>query len=265
MPHPADPADPGFTTYENAVLHPDGRITPHDPELAPRDQIIVALAAGAPIALGQFLTGGLGQALTLNQQLGGPPLTPRQTDVLARLGRLRDYIPIAAPQSFRAILAPNAAPPPRALADGLRAPAAPQTERIAILPIRETEKFCLANRASVSAWLRARKITIIDPEALRLADLLAALASASLILLADPRQVGLLPLCHPGTKILQIAPDGWLGAQARKFSETFALDWTHFLATPPTYPLRGALPFGSLVPCSYEIPIRELAKTLDSL
>jgi hypothetical protein len=37
------------------------------------------------------------------------------------------------------------------------------------------------------------------------------------------------------------------------------------VATPPTYPLRGALPFGSLVPCSYEIPIRELAKTLDSL
>lgn len=269
MPHPADrqappaPADAGFTAYENATLHPDGRIEPHAGD--PHNQTIIALPAGGAVTLGQFLAGPLSRALTLNHPLCGAPLSARQTDILARLGRLRDYITLTAPQSFRTILSPAAAPPLPHLADRLRVPSVAQTEQIAILTIRDTEKFCLANRASVSAWLRARKITVIDPESLRLPDLLTILASARLILLVDPRQTGILTLCHAETRILEIAPDGWLGAQARALSEAFSLSWTPFLATPPTYPLRSALPFGSLVPCAYEIPIRDLARTLDSL
>lgn len=281
MPQPADPpalpiapaltgsktAETGFIIHDCATLHPDGQITPHQPEAGLREQTVFAVAAGDASSIGQFLAGGLSLALTLTHPICGPPLTPRQTDLLARLGRLRDYIPITQPQSFRAVLTPNPAAvlPLRQSADRLRVAPAPQTDHIAILPVRETEKFCLANRASVSAWLRARKFTIIDPETLLLADLLTRLASASLVLLADPRQAGLLGLCYPGCKILEIAPDGWLGAQARSLSTIFGLTWSAFIASPPTYPLRGALPFGSLVPCSYEIPIRDLARTLNLL
>ncbi len=263
-------ARPGTITLRDASIGPDGiAAAPPDGEI--QEQTVFALPAGAAVSLGQFLTGPLNIALALpppSPTLCGPALTPRQTEILARIGRLRDYTPLAGPRAFRNVIAAvetkHAVPGDhiRPLTDRLRAGQAAKTGAIAILPVREKERFCLANRASLAAWLRARRITVIDPEALRLTELLDSLAAAPLVLLADPSQSGLLALCHPGTKILEIAPEGWLGAQARHLCAMFGLAWTPFLATPPSYRLEGALPFGSLVPCSYEVPIRALAETL---
>jgi hypothetical protein len=136
---------------------------------------------------------------------------------------------------------------------------------VAILPARETERFALTNRASLTAWLRARKITIIEPETMQLGALADCLAAAGTVVLADPEQSGLLALCSPGAKILEIAPEGWLGVQARWLAEIFGLRWTAFFASAPGYPLLGELPFGALVPLSYDVPIRALGKTLDTL
>jgi hypothetical protein len=153
----------------------------------------------------------------------------------------------------------------RLAADRLRAPAAPPGVPVAILPVRPFERFGLVNRASLTAWLRAKRFAVIEPERLKLPELIGYFAAAPLVLLADSRQAGLLGLCHPGTKILEIAPEGWLSAEAHYLSTVFGLDWRPFLAAPPSYPLRGTLPFGSLVPCSYEISIRELALALQTL
>jgi hypothetical protein len=264
--------NPTSISFTNAILYPDGRLV-GDAEGAPaRDDIVAVLPAGSAVSLGQFLTGPLNMrppspAAGL-PPFCGAPLTPRQTDVMARLGLLRGYISIESPQKFREILVmperPGEIPGPyvKPIAERLRAPAVARAGMVAILPPRTDEKFCLSNRASLSAWLRARRVTLLDPESLRLADLAVSLAAAELILLADPRQAGLLGLCHPGGKVIEIAPEGWLGAEARCFCEMFGLDWQPFLASPPGYPLSGSLPFGSLVACSYEVPIRDLAKVL---
>jgi hypothetical protein len=244
--------NPTSISFTNAILYPDGRLV-GDAEGAPaRDDIVAVLPAGSAVSLGQFLTGPLNMR----------PPSP------ARLGLLRGYISIESPQKFREILVmperPGEIPGPyvKPIAERLRAPAVARAGMVAILPPRTDEKFCLSNRASLSAWLRARRVTLLDPESLRLADLAVSLAAAELILLADPRQAGLLGLCHPGGKVIEIAPEGWLGAEARCFCEMFGLDWQPFLASPPGYPLSGSLPFGSLVACSYEVPIRDLAKVL---
>lgn len=136
---------------------------------------------------------------------------------------------------------------------------APQALRIAILPPRETERFTLANRASLTAWLRAKRITIIDsptPEALK---------SATILLLADPSQCAMLAHCTKGTKILEITPAGWSSRAIRSQCAALGLRWTEFLATPPSYPILSPIPFGARVPLNYEIPIRGLSQILDQL
>jgi hypothetical protein len=254
----------------NAVVHPDGHVAEDDAALTEQDAAVLPLPAGGAVTIGQFLTGPVAAAYQAGLTLPfcGAPLSPRQTDILAKLGFLRGYIALAAPRRFTSVTAPEmsaGAPGPftKPLAEFLRAPEAAAKIRAAILPRRETEKFCLTNRASLTAWLRAKQVAVIDPETTRLSDLQSLLASASLVILADPAQSGLLGLCAAGTKILEIAPEGWLGLDARVMSAHFGLDWQPFLAAPPSYPLQGPLPFGSLVPCSYDVPIRELAKVLE--
>jgi hypothetical protein len=190
--------------------------------------------------------------------------------VLARLGRLRDYAAVGEAQFYEKVIAVDIAegaaigPVVKTVADRLRQPPPASGAAIAVLPVRQFERFGLVNRASLTAWLRAKRFTVVEPERLKLAELLAVFAAAPAVLLADPRQVGLVGLCHPGTRILEIAPEGWLGSAGHYLSTLFGLVWRPFLAAPPSYPLRGALPFGSLVPCSYEISIRDLAAAVQT-
>jgi hypothetical protein len=266
-------AEPVIKIEMDAVIDADGRVSRPDESGEPllsADETVFALEAGEGTSLGQFLSGSLNIALQSPDldHLAGPALSPRQTDVLARLGRLRGYVPVTAPRAFRRVISadfvPGTAPGPsvRFVADKLRLPVQAQGAAIAILPVRQFERFGLVNRASLTAWLRAKRFTVVEPERSKLSELLELFAAAPVVLLVDPRQVGLLGLCNPGTKIVEIAPEGWLSATGHYLSTMFGLAWQPFLAAAPSYPLRGALPFGSLVPCSYEISIRELALAL---
>jgi hypothetical protein len=270
-------AAPDLIAVENAAISADGGITRAEDSLEvgepDGDTPAFWLEAGERVSLGQFLTGACNIALQLPtlHRLTGDVLTTRQTDVLARLGRLRDYTPLTAPKAFRKVVFARfhhgavAGPLVRFVADQLRADAEEPGAPVAVLPVRQFERFGLVNRASLTAWLRAKRFVIVEPERLKLAELIELFAAAPVVLLADPRQAGLLGLCHPGAKILEIAPEGWLGAAGHYLATLFGLAWHPFLACPPSYSLRGALPFGSLVPCSYEIPIRELAVALQTL
>jgi hypothetical protein len=254
--------------WEPATVHPDGTVTEGGPATETRDEIVFSLAAGEKISLGRFLTGGLA-CVPEGAVCGGAALTPSQAEVMRRLGFFAGYITLSAPARFRAVLAAAAADVPgphiKGIADRLRRKTPISGTAVAILPPRETEKFALTNRASLTAWLRARKITVIDPETMNLDALAECLAAAGIVVLADSEQSGLLGLCSPGAKILEIAPEGWLGVQARWLAEIFGLRWTAFFASAPGYPVVGELPFGALVPLSYDVPIRALGKTLDTL
>jgi hypothetical protein len=259
-----------------AVVHPTGEVSDEGPAGEQFDAAVFPLAAGDGISLGRFLSGPLAASIALGGsrqfEYCGAKLSPRQAEALRKLGAAQGYVTLEVPVRFRSVTsqppgahALAAGPHLRALADRLRSPATPQTQRLAILPPRETERFSLTNRASLIAWLRAKKINVIEPEAMKLDALANALAAAALVILADPEQAGLVSLCGPEAKILEIAPEGWLGANTRWFCQVFGLQWTAFLANPPAYPLLTAIPFGARVPLSYEIPIRALAKTVDAL
>jgi hypothetical protein len=260
-----------FLQVANAVVHPNGRVAQDDPAVVEDDAAVFALLAGRAVTIGQFLTGPLAAAYEAKRQaiFCGASLSPRQTEVMAKLGFLRGYVALNAARRFSEVTTAaftQGAPGPyvRKLADSVRGRPAGEPMRLAILPRREGEKFCLTNRASLTAWLRAKQVCVIEPETTRLSELQSLLARASLVILADPSQSGLLGLCAPGAKILEIAPEGWLGVDGRVMATLFGLEWSAFLAAPPSYPLQGALPFGSLVPCSYEVPIRDLAKVLET-
>jgi hypothetical protein len=254
--------------WDTAVVHPDGTVTEGGPAPEIRDEIVFTLAAGEKISFGQFLTGGLACA-PARAVCCGAALSARQAEVMRKLGFFSGYVTLAAPARFRTVLSATAADVPgphvKGIADRLRSKSPITEAAVAILPPRETEKFALTNRASLTAWLRARKIKVIEPEVMNLDALAECLAAAGIVVLADPEQSGLLGLCSPGAKILEIAPEGWLGVQARWLAQVFGLRWTAFLAAAPGYPLLGDLPFGALVPLSYDVPIRALGKTLDTL
>jgi hypothetical protein len=258
---------------QGATLHPDGTIT-EGLAAEHREATAFVLEAGENVSLGRFLTGALAllDPPAAELECCGAALTGQQSDVLRKLNLFSRYSVLNEPTSFRTVIRPapaaaSAVPGPhiRGLADRLRSTVPMAGTRIAILPMRETERFSLANRASLNAWLRAKKVTVIDPASMALKTFSDTIAAASVVMLADPEQAGLLGLCSPGAKILEIAPEGWLGADARCVAAIFDLAYTPFLATAPSYPLLGSIPFGARVPLAYEIPIRALARTLDAL
>jgi hypothetical protein len=230
----------------------------------------VPMRAGA--LLGEWLLDVLVKSawIAANQgyRLCGPALSPVQADILRRLGQ-NDYISLAAPARFARLahFEPIKRPPETiaALAAALRGTAPASQGRVAILPQHATEMFTLANRASLAAWLRAKRFSLPEPEAMSFDDLAAALSAAGTVMLADPRQAGLIALCRPGTKVIDIAPDGWRGTACRYLCKLFDLTWIPCDAGPLSYKLLTALPFGSRVPLSYEVPIGDLAKLLQTI
>jgi len=269
-------SDGGTILRAGAVVHPNGDVSEAGMGLEQLDAEVFPLAAGDAITLGRFLSGPLAASIATDgtRQFAycGARLSPCQTEALQKLGAAGGYVTLESPARFRSVIclppAPAAlvaGPHLRALADRLRSVGPAPHQRLAILPPRETERFSLTNRASLMAWLRAKKFTIIVPETLKFDELANWMAAAALLILADPEQAGLVSLCARDTKILEIAPEGWLGAHTRWFCQVFGLQWTPFLANAPAYPLLNAIPFGARVPLSYEIPIRALAKTLDAL
>jgi hypothetical protein len=152
-----------------------------------------------------------------------------------------------------------------ALLARLRPPAQPGAPSgLAILP-RPGHRFSLRNQASVTAWLRARRIAVLDPDHTDFAQTAALLNAATLVLIAEPAQAGLLALCQPQTRVVELAAEGWAGARTRTLCAALGLDWRLFLGSAPAYPVLAPLPFGAPAPMAFEISIALLNKALSLL
>jgi hypothetical protein len=280
-PRGAPPREMETVLHLNAICLPDGSIA----EVGDSEEggevfaeTAFPLRAGAGVTLGQFLAGALPgimaqRASWPSGRLACAAPTPQQRDILRRLGLLDGYVALAQPVRFRLVVG-QAGTPPRpapanpamlAMLEQLRAAGGHAARRIAILPNREREALTLRNRASLTAWLRARRITVIDPEKMPFEATAAALAEASLLILADAAQAGLVGLCHAYTKVLEIAPEGFVGMTAREICHAQSIDWSLVLGSAPSYPLLQPLAFGARVPLSYEIPINVLHTALTAL
>ncbi len=266
---PAPETAGGFEIHENVELAPDGSISAATGPADPRR--VYWLAGGPDISLGRFLSETL-PGLPPDAPLVGGKLTQSQARILQVLGRLPNFQRLAAPQNFAAVLTAASAAGGAALAAVTAAlrpaeivPGAPSI--VAILPALGGvgRKFALRNRASVAAWLRARRATLAAPDEAPFNVTAELLAAATLVLLADPEQTGLLGLLAPGTRVVEIAPEGWVSSTARSLCAAFGLKYDIFLAGPPSYPLMTALPFGAPAMMSYDVSIAQLHRALTIL
>jgi hypothetical protein len=263
------------SAWQHATCGLDGTLTLHGgPDCVPAAAF--ALAAGAPVSLGAFLDGALpGIAAAAphwpDAYLAAAPPTPAQLAVLERLELAERVWPLLAPAAFQTGLLCDSGPahgipepaPYLALMHRLRAELAPTVPfAVALLPSLTGQRFALRNRASLSAWLRARRFALLAPESDEFERTAAALARATLVLIADPKDAGLLGLCSPGAKILEIAPEGWASGKIRGLCEILGLRHALFLAAPPSYPLLRSLPFGAAAALSYDISIAALGQVL---
>jgi hypothetical protein len=257
--------------HGHAVCGVDGHLAEAATEASP--DTALAVQAGAAVPTGRFLSHvlpGISQFIAAEPagKLAGPALTFGQQEFLARLGWLEHYVQLTAPMRFAALY--TATPGFDAgvfatLAAELRPQAAPkQPHMLAILP-GGYEKFSLRNRASLTAWMRARRIVLLPSELASFEARGAALAGAGLVFLADAAQAGLLGLCAPGTKVLELAPEGWVSGEVRAICTAAGLAWNLFLGTAPAYPVLAPASFGAMTALSYEIPIGPLGKTLAAL
>ena len=245
--------------HSNATCLPDGGIGLEEAASPPAHETVFPLAAGPGVALGNFCATALPGILAAlpfwpgSRVVGAAP-TPAQHSVLARLGLARTYRVLAEPEAFATVLAARAASAYAAPADGdylslmaaLRdPPSANVPAPVAILPAASGQKrFTLRNRASLAARVRARHFTLLEPDTEDFAQTAAILAQATLVLLAEPGQAGLLGLCPPETQVLEIAPEGWAGAKTRALCDALGLRWNLFLADPPPTRCCARCPWG---------------------
>jgi len=267
-----------IVAHENAACLPDGRLS-LERVAEFQEGTVFALPAGPAISLGGFLTGSLPGILAAlpyfpEAGLAGPRPTAAQMGVLARLGLTERHIALDAPRGFSRVLESRAAPAHGAPAEAdmlalvqmLRDPAAVDVpERVAILPWVHKAGFALRNRASLCAWLRARRVRLLEPETAPFEATAAGLSRATQIIIADARDAGLLGLCSSGTRILEIAPEGWACGKIRALCATLGLEWRLFLASAPSYPVLRPLPVGAVEALGYEIPIAALCRALESM
>ena len=249
--------------HPNATCLPDGGIGQEEAASPPAHETVFPLAAGRCVALGDFcaavLPGILAAHAVLARAAGlwGRRSHAAQHSVLARLGIAHAYRVLTEPASFATVLAARAAQDYAAPADAdylalmaaLRdPPAANVPAPVAILPAAAGQKrFALRNRASLAAWLRARHFTLLEPDTEDFAQTAPTLAQATLVLLAEPEQAGLLGLCPPETQVLEIAPEGWAGAKTRALCDALGLRWNLFLARSARLPGAARAALGGFV------------------
>ncbi len=245
--------------HADAICLPDGTVSLTDIPADTQPGPALVLPAGPDIPLAAFLGTSL-PAVMLAQtkwrvsQLVGPKPTQAQAAAMARCG-LAGHRVLDRPTRFALLLtlpetSEHAAPVgPEFMA--LMARLREQVESyvpftLAILPPESGRKFTLRNRGSLLAWLRAREIALLTPESSPFEDTATLMAQATRVLMVDSRQAGLLGLCRPGTKVLEVAPEGWASGRARALCEALDLPWRIFLATPPREPLHNIM-----IPCSF--------------
>jgi hypothetical protein len=270
---PASPPIPSPVILPDQIISPDGAVLPQADHAESLDQQAVPLRGLSQALTGEWLLELLCKSAWLDFapgfQLCGPALSPAQAYMLGRLGRLEHYNPLQGPTRLRAIAEFPTLPLLPAsihqLAARLREDATIAGARIAILPQHETEHFALANRASLTAWARAKRFTLLTPETMNFEDLASMMAKAELVMIADSRQTGLLALSSPGANIIEIAPSGWRRRTGKSLCAALGQNWLPCDAGPPSYKLLSPLPFGARVPLSYEVAISDLARLLQTL
>jgi hypothetical protein len=260
-------------------LNADGSAASSAPETAPIElAAAMGLPTGGVLPLGTLLTDILPAVVMAAQalpalQLAGPTPTAAEAGLLDALGLAGAFVALDGPARAERLLVPGAIPAHEAPTDAaaltllarLRPPAQPGAPAgLALLP-QPGQRFSLRNQASVSAWLRARRIAILDPDGGDYAPLAAQLGAATLVLIAEPAQAGLLALCQPGTRVVEIAPEGWARARIRTLCAALDLPWRLFLGAAPTYPVSTALPFGAPTAMAFELSIAALNKALSLL
>jgi hypothetical protein len=268
------PSASTLTRHQNAVCTPQGRVS-HDP--APAEITsgkVFAVPAGADVPTGLWLSHvlpGIFKFFSEHREarLAGAALTAGQHDLLVRLGWQASYLTLTAPARFAEVLTISTdfdAGAFAGLIERLRPAQRPrEASTLAILPAGAGETFSLRNRSSLTAWLRARRILLLPSDMVSFEARAASLASATQVLLADPAQAGLLGLCAAGTKVLELAPEGWVSGQVRAICQSAGLEWQLFLGTAPSYPVLKPASFGATSSLSYELPIATLGKTLAAL
>jgi len=255
---------------DHVVVAPDGAVE-DAPAGARAGDTAMWLPAGPGVCLGAFLGGPLGVVAGREAcpALLGPPLTPVQGDVLERLALRTRFHGILAPQTLGrlGVLVPSpatgapAGEAVLAMAARLRAPALPPTVPSAIALLNAGSRPGLRNMQSLRAWARARGMIVPAPDTEPFAQTVRRLGQATLVLLTDGADAPLLALCHPGTQVLEIAPEGWADGRIRGVCDAAKLDWHLHLAEPPGDTLLPEAPPGF----GYDIPIAALAHTLAML
>ncbi len=266
-------------SQEPGYLQVDGTIAGGVPEAAVAGgDAVFWMPTGNHMALGRLLTDILPAWRAASRDLpalplSGPALSTAEAGLLAALDLQDRFLTMTTPCRFERLIAAEtlpahlapADPDALALMERLRPPAQPGAPAgVAILP-RGTHRFWLRNQSSVAAWLRARRIAVIDPDHDEFSHTASLLSAATLVLLAEPAQAGLLAFCQPQTRIVELAPEGWAGASTRTLCAALDLNWRLFLGGPPTYPLSAPLPFGAPAPMAYELSILLLNKALSLL
>ncbi|MCW8307148.1 glycosyltransferase family 61 protein [Acidiphilium sp. PA] len=256
------------TRVEPAPMLDDGRV-------------LVPLAAGPTVPLGRFI----GESLAIASLQGaaaadvgfiGGPLLACQIDALVTLGLLGRYMPIAGPVrvprlqmtrlpgrgSLRAI---------RPVIEVLRFGVEPYevSKRVAMLASPGRSRFGRINQGSLHAWLRAQSFGLLDAWAmtlgadqLGLADLIAVLAAARVIVIDDPAQAALLGFCDPAALVLELGVEGWADPTIGAIARLFGLEWRLSEAAPPRYPVKARLPVGARHMLRTEVDIGALDRAL---
>ncbi len=265
--------------FEPGYVNADGTIADDVPEAAAAGGEAAFWApTGEHMPLGALLTDILPAWLAAQRDLPdvaltGPALSTAEAALLTALDLHDRFLTIEAPTRFARLAAAEPLPAHLAPADAdalallerLRPPTQPGAPAgLAILP-RPGHRFSLRNQASVTAWLRARRIAVLDPDHNEFSHTAALLSAATLVLIAEPAQAGLLAFCQPETRIVELAAEGWAGARTRTLCAALGLNWRLFLGGAPTYPITAPLPFGAPAPMAFEISIGLLNKALSLL
>ena len=262
----------------------------HDRALGAMETMAAPIAVGPTVSLGRFLTEGLAIALLQRDALGAVPLigaepTLVQRAALEALDLARGYRVIDQPMQVRRLVVTRREP------DGagarIRPAHADRFMRVAIEALRfavepfeisaqvalrrgvPASDFVIANRLSFDRWLASMGVASLDAEAMQfgdkalgLFDLAAALAGARAVVIDDPGQAGLLGFCDPGTKIVEVAIEGWTDPRIAAMCRIFALDWQVVLCPAPAYSLSQPVPLGSASLLRTEIDIAGVAMAL---
>jgi hypothetical protein len=137
--------------------------------------------------------------------------------------------------------------------------------RVAITCDPTDKLLTIRNWSSFTVALLEWWIIPLDLSAMSFSDLAETLASAELLIIANPSQVGLAGLCSPGAQVVEILPEGLVRTTLQTLCAAASLRWAPIFAQIPLDALSGEVGFISGSVPSFDVPISALGETLSSL